>query len=230
MCAPITPAIALGAASFGASALGAVGQYQSAQAQANAQNAAATSNYEHQLKIRKFNWDRERFRYNRQLLQYENILDENAFAANRAYVGEQEKLNNIYKQAAFKQQANLVNLVKGSDQMAAAGRTGRSAQRLDNQLVSQFGRNQAIAAESLTGAGNAFRDRVDSIRRAQMSDNNRAYQNVAVAPMPDVAPPAPVMTPGPSPLGLIAGLGSAAFGSLTTYNELAPSGQKLFGN
>ena len=227
MCAP---AAALGVASFGVSALGAVGQYQSARAQANAQNAAATSNYEHQLKIRKFNWDRERFRYNRQLLQYENILDENAFAANRAYVGEQEKLNNIYRQAAFKQQANLVNLVKGSDQMAAAGRTGRSAQRLDNQIVSQFGRNQAIAAESLTGAGNAFRDRVDSIRRAQISDNNRAYQNVAVAPMPDVAPPAPVMTPGPSPLGLIAGLGSSAIGGLTTYNELAPSGQKLFGN
>lgn len=226
MCAP---AAALGVASFGVSALGAVGQYQSARAQANAQNAAATSNYEHQLKIRKFNWDRERFRYNRQLLQYENILDENAFAANRAYAGEQKKLNDIYKQAAFKQQANLVNLVKGSDQMAAAGRTGRSAQRLDNQIVSQFGRNQAIAAESLTGAGNAFRDRVDSIRRAQMSDNNRAYQNVAVAPMPDVATPAPVMTPGPSPLGLIAGLGSSAIGGLTTYNELAPPGQKLFG-
>ena len=63
-----------------------------------------------------------------------------------------------------------------------------------------------------------------------MSDNNRAYQNVAVAPMPDVATPAPVMTPGPSPLGLIAGLGSSAIGGLTTYNELAPTGQKLFGN
>ena len=111
--------------------------------------------------------------------------------------------------------------------MAAAGRTGRSAQRLDNQIVSQFGRNQAIAAESLTGAGNAFRDRVDSIRRAQMSDNNRAYQNVAVAPMPDVAPPAPVMTPGPSPLGLISGLGSAALGGIGTYNKLVPETQRI---
>ena len=63
-----------------------------------------------------------------------------------------------------------------------------------------------------------------------MSDNNRAYQNVAVAPMPDIAPPAPVMTPGPSPLGLIAGIGSAAIGGLNTYNELAPTDQKLFGN
>ena len=110
MCSPT----ALGVASFGASALGAVGQHQSAQAQADAQNAAATSNYEHQLKIRKFNWDRERFRYNRQLLQYENILDENAFAANRAYAGEQKKLNDIYKQAAFKQQANLLKLIENT--------------------------------------------------------------------------------------------------------------------
>ena len=97
-----------------------------------------------------------------------------------AFAGEQQKLNNIYKQAAFKQQASLVKLTQGSDQMAAAGRTGRSAQRLDNQIVSQFGRNQAIAAESLTGAGNAFRNTVGAIRRQQISDNNEAYENVAV--------------------------------------------------
>lgn len=221
MCAPITPAIALGAASFGASALGAVGQYQSARAQANAQNAAATSNYEHQLKIRKFNWDRERFRYNRQLLQYENILDENAFAANRAYVGEQEKLNNIYRQAAFKQQANLLKLIENTGTAAASGQVGKNTARLDSRAVRRFALNQEIARESLTGAGFAFGDRVDSIRRAQISDTNRAYQNVAVAPMPDVAPPAPVMTPGPSPLGLIAGLGSAANSGYQTYEMLS---------
>ena len=113
----------------------------------NAQNAAATSNYEHQLKIRKFNWDRERFRYNRQLLQYENILDENAFAANRAYVGEQEKLNNIYRQAAFKQQANLLKLIQNTGTAAASGQVGKNTRRLDSRAVREFGLNQEIAAE-----------------------------------------------------------------------------------
>ena len=81
-------------------------------AQAAAQNEAAVSNYKHQLKVRERNWDRERFRYNRSLVQYKGQLKENASAAQRAYAGEQTKLNNIYKQASFKNQANLVQLVQ----------------------------------------------------------------------------------------------------------------------
>ena len=223
-----SPAAALGVASFGVSAAGAVGSHQSAQAQANAQNKAASNNYKHRMKVRERNWDRERFRYNTNLVQYQRNLSENALAANRAYASEQQKLNNIYKQASFRNQANLVKLVQGSDRAAAAGMTGRSAQRLDNQIVSQFGRNQAIAAESLFGAGMAYQDRVGSINRSLQGDNNRAYQNVAVQPMPDLAPPPPVMTPGPSPLGLVADLGGAALGGISTYNSLVPE-NKQFG-
>ena len=218
MCAPA----ALGVASLATGAIGAVGQHQSAQAQADAQNAAATSNYKHQLKVRERNWDRERYRYNRNLVQYDQQLNENSLAARRAYAGEQQKLNNIYKQASFKNQANLVQLVQGSNQAAAAGMTGKSAQRLDSQLVSQFGRNQAIAAESLFGANVEYKNRVDSINRSLQSDNNKAYENVAIQPQEGIAPPPPVMTPGPSPLGLIAGIGGAAIGGFQTYNSLKP--------
>jgi len=96
MCAP---AVALGAAQFAVGAAGAVASHQSASAQASAQNAAATSNYKYQLKVRERNWDRERFRYNRAIDQYDSKINENALAAQRAYAGEQIKLNNIYKQA-----------------------------------------------------------------------------------------------------------------------------------
>ena len=222
-----SPAAALGVASFGVSAAGAVGSHQSAQAQADAQNKAASNNYKHKMKVRGRNWDRERFRYNTNLVQYQRNLSENALAANRAYASEQQKLNNIYKQASFRNQANLVKLVQGSDRAAAAGMTGRSAQRLDNQIVSQFGRNQAIAAESLFGAGMAYQDRVGSINRSLQADNNRAYQNVAVQPMPDLAAPPPVMTPGPSPLGLVAGIGGAALGGIGTYNSLVPENKQI---
>ena len=222
-----SPAAALGVASFGVSAAGAVGSHQSAQAQANAQNKAASNNYKHKMKVRGRNWDRERFRHNTKLVQNPRILSENALAANRAYASEQQKLNNIYKQASFRNQANLAQLVQGSDRAAAAGMTGRSAQRLDNQIVSQFGRNQAIAAESLFGAGMAYQDRVGSINRSLQADNNRAYQNVAVQPMPDLAAPPPVMTPGPSPLGLVAGIGGAALEGISTYNSLVPEGQQF---
>ena len=92
--------------------------------------------------------------------------------------------------------------------------------RLDNDLVSQFGRNQAIMAESLLSANRGYRNATEGIQRQQLSENNKAYSPVAIAPEPDVAPPPPVMQPGPSPLGLIAGIGSAAVGGFKTFNSL----------
>ena len=218
MCAPA----ALGVASFASGALGAVGQHQSASAQASAQNAAATSNYKYQLKVRERSWDREVHRYGRQLHQYDSTLQENSMAGQRAYSGAQRKLNSAYQQASLKQQANLVNLLKGSGQGAAAGRTGRSATRLDNQIVGQFGRNQAIAAENLMGAGFAYNRQVEGIQREVDSSNKQAYEKVALAPQAGVAPPPPVMTPGPSGLGLAAGILDAGVSGFSTYNSLKP--------
>lgn len=219
MCAPA----ALAVASAGAGIMSSVGQHQSAQAQANAQNAAATSNYKYQLKVRERNWDREVHRYGRQLHQYDSTLQENSMAGQRAYAGAQRKLNSIYQQASFKQQANLVNLLKGSSGAASAGMTGKSAQRLDNDIVSQFGRNQAIAAENLMGANQAYSRQVEGTRREINNANTQAYEKVALAPQAGVAPPPPVMTPGPSGLGLAAGIIEAGVGGVQTYNKLSPT-------
>ena len=218
MCAPV-----LAVASLASGVMGAVGQHQSASAQASAQNAAATSNYKYQLKVRERNWDREVHRYGRQLHQYDSQLQENSMAGQRAYSGAQRKLNSIYQQASFKQQANLVNLLKGSSGAASRGMTGRSAQRLDNDIVSQFGRNQAIAAESLMGANFAYDRQVAATQREINSANTQAYEKVALAPQEGVAPPPPVMTPGPSGLGLAAGILDAGIGAVGTYNKLSPT-------
>ena len=217
MCAP---AVALGVASAAAGGMSAIGQHQSASAQASAQNAAATSNYKYQLKVRERNWDREVHRYGRQLHQYDSQLQENSMAGQRAYAGAQRKLNSAYQQASFKQQANLVNLLKGSGRMANAGLTGKTADRLDNQIVSQFGRNQAIAAENLMGAGFAYDRQTASIRRDVESSNKQAYEKVALNPQAGVAPPPPVMTPGPSGLSLAAGIIEAGVDGFSTYNSL----------
>jgi hypothetical protein len=219
MCEPLS----LGIATAASGAMGAIGSHQSASAQANAQNAAATSNYKYQLKVRERNWDREVHRYGRQLHQYDSAVQENSMAGQRAYAGAQRKLNSIYQQASFKQQANLVNLLKGSSGAAAAGMTGKSAQRLDNDIVSQFGRNQAIAAESLMGANQSYDRQVEGTQREINNANKQAYEKVALAPQEGVAPPPPVMTPGPSGLGLAAGILDAGVSGFSTYNSLKPS-------
>ena len=219
MCAPA----AVGALSFGSSALGAVGQHQSASAAAAAQNEGAVRNYKYQLKVRRRNWDRERERYAHQVTQYKTKTLENEAAANRAYVSEQTRLNNIYKKAGFAQQDQLVKLAQSSGQVAASGRTGRSAQRLDTNVVSQFGRNQAIMAESLLGAQAAYDTRTGGIRRAQISQQNQDFSDVAYAPEPGVAPPQPVMRQGPSGLGLMAGLLGAGVDGVGAYKQAGGS-------
>ena len=95
MCAPV-----IGALSLASGAMGAVGQHQSASAAAAAQNQASIRDFKYQLKVRRRNWDRERERYAHQVVQYNQQTQENAAAAQRAYTSEQQRLNNIFKQAS----------------------------------------------------------------------------------------------------------------------------------
>lgn len=222
MCEPVSStALVLGGLSAGSTALGAIGQHQSASAAARAQNEAAVGNYKYQLKVRENNWERERERYTAQKTQYQAQTQENQIAAQRAYASEQNRLNSIYQSASFGQQDQLVKLAQGSGVQAAAGRRGRSATRLDTDIVSQFGRNQAIMSESLLGAQFAARTRTDAVNRELVSANNQAYSDVAYAPEVGVAPPTPVMRSGPSGLSLAAGLMGAAVDGASTYKTFS---------
>ena len=114
--------------------------------------------------------------------------------------------------------------------MAAAGRLGKSAERLDLDVVRQFGRNQAIQAESLLSAQYGLQNANRGIRRELLSANNEAFEKVAVQPKPGVAPPPPTMAQGPSPLSLVGGLLSAGsqFGT-DLANIPKPLDPKTFG-
>ena len=224
MCAPAAaaPAIALGAAKAGAGALGAVGKFQGQQAQVSAANQATASNYKYQMKVRERQWNRERLRYAQQVNQYNQTIDENEAAYNRSVAGEQRRLNNAYKAASFSNQQALINLAQSSGKVAASGAAGKSAQRLDMDVVSAFGRNQAIMAENLLSAQTRNKVKTEALGRQLLSANNRAFSDIAIAPIPTIAPPRPVMQQGPSPLGLVADIGSSVIDGVTTGISLMP--------
>ena len=223
MCAPV-----VGALSLASGVMGAVGQHQSASAQAAAQNASIASNYKHSLKVRENNWNRERTRYAQSIAQYNAGLDENQNAYGRAVASEQQRLNNIYRQASFSKQDQLVKLAQATGSAAATGRRGKSVNRLDTDVVSQFGRNQAIMAQSLLGAQQSFDTRTDSLRRQLVSSNNEAFSQVANAPEPGVAPPRPQMVAGPSGIGLAAGLLGAGVNATGAYMDAGGKLPKWF--
>ena len=217
MCAP---AIALGAVSAASGIAGSVGQYQSAQAQADAANASTMRQWRDLQKRRKTSWQRESLRYDYQKLQYEQETSAINESLGRAYSGQQLALNEKFKQAAFNNQAQVQQLLKLQGLSAAAGRTGRSNDRLDATALAQFGRNQAIKAESLASARKGYLNQVDNLRFQAEGDRRRAFSSVAMQPVPGVAPSPPVMQSGPGALGLISGIGSALATGYGTYNDL----------
>ena len=220
MCAPV----ALGIATAATGVMGAVGQHQSAQAQANAQNTAAINNYKYQLKVRERNWDQTRYIYGRKIHQFNEEVSENRMAAARGYAAAQRNLNEKFKQAAFTNESRLATLVRSQGNFAAAGRTGRSADRLEMEQMMQFGRGRAAIGESLMSAQTGYRGSVENIRRQELSANNQAYEQVAIRPTPGVAPVRPTMMPGPNGLSLASGILGAGLSGFNTFDTLTPGG------
>lgn len=212
-----------------------VGSFAQGSAQAAAQNKAAKQNYEYQIAQRENKWRQTLSAWGHKRLEYKQTVQENEAAAWAGYTQEQQRLNEVYKDVKFKNQDALIQLIDAQGSMAASGQTGQTAQRMQVAAMAAYGRNQAINAESLISARNRMINSNDNIRRQQMSANNRAYSQVALRPIAGFAPPPPVMTPGPSPLSLIGGIGSAIAGGIGEMQSLqappafaaAPAGQNF---
>ena len=213
MCDPITA----GVATFASGALQAVGSYSSAQDQANAANDAALRDYRYRNALRAAKWDTEVANYRTKIGQYKSETSANNAAAGRSYAAEQQRLNEQYYQAAFQQQGALAQLMQGQGQVQARGLSGKTAGRMNTAMLSAFGRNNAILAESLVSAKNAMKTANEDTRYKLQSANNRAWSQISVRPTPDFAPQQPTMVAGPSGASLALGLGSAALSGLGTY-------------
>lgn len=216
MCLPAIGAV------FGAvsSIAGAVGGHQQQQAQADYANQVAARDYKYAVAKRDAEWKQTLSIWGSKRVDYRNQSSENHSAAGRAYAAEQNKLNESYMQAAFQQQAALAQLIQGRGGLAASGRSGKSVAKMDQAMLAAYGSNNSKIAANLTSARNAMMRRNDETRNQLMSANNKAWSEVALKPIPGMAPPQPIMQAGPSGLGLAAGIlggisqGIGAFSSL----------------
>ena len=216
MCLPAIGAV------FGAvsSIAGAVGGHQQQQAQTDHANAVAARDYKYAVAKRDAEWKQTLSIWGHKRNDYANQTGENYSAADRAYASEQTKLNETFMQAAFQQQGALAELIQGRGSLAASGRTGRSVAKMDQSMLAAYGRNNATIAENLASARSAMIRRNEQTRQELRGANNKAWSEVALKPIPGMAPPRPIMQAGPSGLGLAAGIlggigqGIGAFQSL----------------
>ena len=211
MCDPIV----MGGMAFGQGAFSAF----SGASQAKARNQAAIRNYEYQLKQREANWYQQLSIWGARRNKYHNEINENDLAAQRGYSQAQVGLNNVFAQAAQRNEGALIKYLQGHGKHTAAGRTGKSIDRINTLDLGMLEREAGKNYYAITQSKEAYKANVDNIRNQQISHRNKLYSNVAFEPVPDLAPPPPVLenqSPG-------MGLAMAALSGITAYGSAGGS-------
>ena len=158
---------------------------------AKRRNKARKQNWEHQLRVRKQNWYQNLSIWGAQRNKYYIDLNENDIAAQRGYSQAQVQLNDEFAKVAQANEGALIKYLQSTGKLAAAGRTGRSIQRLATLDLGALERSAGRNYYKLTRSRQSFKAITENIRRQQMSQRNQLHANVAFAPVPDLAPPAP---------------------------------------
>lgn len=214
--------LSIAAVSAGSGILSAFGGHSEKTAQARAQNQAAVNQYKQRLKIRDKEYKDSQQLYATKLGRYNQQLSEFDRAAAQGYGREMLKQNEALRSANLNRLSQSIQLAQRGGLAAVSGKSGRSARRLDQNAIGQFVRNQGVLAENLLSGDIARSQRTMDIRNRQISAQNRAYGQVAIAPQQTIAPLAPTQVAGPSTMSLIGGIGSALASGASTYMSLAP--------
>lgn len=214
MCNPV----ALGVASFGSSALGAIGQHQQAQAQAAAQNKAIAAKANQ--RNRQFELDTLQgvASYATAKIDAEIQQDEAGLAARRAMTTEQLK-----EQDADDEFRLALSEMSARRQLAQASNEGGRARSANKNQLLALGRAEgALRANRKRQSIASFRRDREAVRQAN-KQRQKLYASVANPYRPGPAPSQDIQfVQGPSTLGLVAGLGQAAIGGVQVHNSLKP--------
>ena len=187
---------------IGAAVMGGLGMAQSA-AQTSAQNdaikaknQAAVNNYKTQLQIREDQWIRTTNIYANRIGTYNAQLRQNEVAASKAYASQQTRLQNLFKQYGFAMFDAQIKSVSSGGLAAAAGKSGRSASRLNRASERVFLRQRGKGLMTLRSGQEAFNTATRNIKDSLFIQNRNAWTDVSVPPMPPRELEAPVQSPG----------------------------------
>ena len=164
-------------------------------AQARAANEAMMRDYEYKLEKRERNWMQTLSLTNVQHIQHEQGIDASNLGLANIYSDIQEKHGELVDQVFQANEADWKDFLeksKGAD-MKAAGRLGRSSDRISALELGNYMKNAQRRANQLTKAAKGL-----SKEGAQAAGRVRAQQlqsfaNVAFIKNPDMAPPKPVL-------------------------------------
>lgn len=176
-------------------------------------------------------------------------LELNRSATSRAITAEQQKLRDAQAQAAFEGQRLLATNLQTQGSVLASGRSGQSIGLLVNDATRSYGQNAAILNRNIETAYGDYENNSAMAVLRQLNADADATSRLLPRPiepltlpdiprpvyaeLPDYSPTQPFMTDagpmvspvlasGPSPIGLVAGIGGSILGGVNAgYNMAA---------
>lgn len=176
-------------------------------------------------------------------------LELNKQATSRAVMAEQQKLNDAQAQAAFEGQRLLATNLQAQGSVLSSGRTGQSIGLLVNDAERRYGQDSAILNRNVDMAYGDYQNNSAMAVLRQLAADADATSRLLPEPikpltLPDLPRPiladlpeygpgadylsspgprsSPVFASGPSPIGLVAGIGGSMVGGVQAgYQQAA---------
>lgn len=230
MCEPVsTTSVVMGGLSAGTGLLGAFGQAQAQQQQADAQYAANKAQRQTLINNQRSKLTLDTARYhNRQTDRVAADISA-GIAANEAYVGNQTKYNDKVKAFMSNKQNRLIKSMELAGVAGARGQRGGSVNAITNAVDAATGRDTATALASLRSSASNLISSNRDIQGKLQGEYFSNYSRVGDEPTQGFTPPEAYRPAGPNPLSIAASVGQAALGGISTardFNTL-PGGQTM---
>ena len=163
--------------------------------EAAAANEKARRNYKYQLEKRERSWMQTLSMTNVEQMQYEQGIDASNLGLANVYSDIQEKHGELIDQAMVASQEDWKKFLADNKagEMKAAGRLGRSTDRIGAIELGQYLKKGNDMARALTDAGTELSKQGAAAAGQTRQQQLQAFTNVAFEKHPDIAPPKPVM-------------------------------------
>ena len=158
-------------------------------------NKAAMRQYKYQLAQRERNWMNTLAITSVERVQYEQTIDSTNVGLQNFYGDLQGKYGDLIGQAMQANEEAWNNYLKNSEgaKLAAAGRTGRSAERVASTELGQFFANQSRTAWLLTKGKEQLTRKGAEKAAATRAQQMQLFAQNSIIRSPDIAPPRPVL-------------------------------------
>lgn len=158
-------------------------------------NENARRRYKYENERRERRWMQTISIYNAQKVKYEEDVQNAGLAQAQAKVDQQEQMDLARGEAQLKYEELFRTLLKDSayGKLVASGQTGQSTRRRATMDYAKYGRDVSDIARRLTLNDRELARKTSAQISKYKQFKDQAFAKVAFKPIPDVAPPQPVM-------------------------------------